>query len=151
MISGFTKKKKEVDDINICNIYDDVDSIYNVKTLETLLPNNAVIEYIDNSEEEGALIAMHSSKLPEKSYTHLEIHPSLILGIMGNQVVFPENNQLPRDLFACGQMKQAVSLYHSNYQVRIDKMGVVLNNGQIPLVKSRYLEKINTTFEDLVD
>lgn len=143
MISGFTKKKKEVDDINICNIYDDVDSIYNVKTLETLLPNNAVIEYIDNSEEEGALIAMHSSKLPEKSYTHLEIHPSLILGIMGNQVVFPENNQLPRDLFACGQMKQAVSLYHSNYQVRIDKMGVVLNNGQIPLVKSRYLEKIN--------
>ena len=62
---------------------------------------------------------------------------------MGNQVVFPENNQLPRDLFACGQMKQAVSLYHSNFQVRIDKMGVVLNNGQMPLVKSRYLEKIN--------
>ena len=73
----------------------------------------------------------------------MEIHPSLILGVMGNQVVFPENNQLPRDLFACGQMRQAVSLYHSNYQTRIDKMGVVLNNGQIPLVKSRYLKKIN--------
>ena len=40
---------------------------------------------------------------------------------MGNQIVFPENNQLPRDLFACGQMKQAVSLYHSNFPVRIDK------------------------------
>ena len=62
---------------------------------------------------------------------------------MGNQVVFPENNPYPRDTFACGQMKQAVSLYHSNFQTRIDKMGVVLNNGQIPLVKSRYLEKIN--------
>ena len=62
---------------------------------------------------------------------------------MGNQIVFPENNQLPRDLFSCGQSKQGVSLYHSNYQNRIDKMGVVLNNGQLPLVKSRYLNYIN--------
>ena len=62
---------------------------------------------------------------------------------MGNQIVFPENNQLPRDLFACGQAKQAVSLYNSNYLSRIDKMGVVLNYGQSPLVKSRYLKKIS--------
>ena len=62
---------------------------------------------------------------------------------MGNQVVYPENNQLPRDLFSCVKAKQAVSLYHSNYQNRIDKMGVVLNNGDIPLVKSRYMEHIN--------
>ena len=61
---------------------------------------------------------------------------------MGNQIVFPENNQLPRDLFSCGQSKQGVSLYNSNYQNRIDKMGVILNNGQIPLVKSRYLKHI---------
>jgi len=61
---------------------------------------------------------------------------------MGNQIVFPENNQLPRDLFSCGQSKQGVSLYNTNYQNRIDKMGVVLNNGQIPLVKSRYLKYI---------
>ena len=62
---------------------------------------------------------------------------------MGNQIVFPENNQLPRDLFSCGQSKQAISLYNSNYQNRIDKMGVVLNNGQIPLIKSRYMKYIN--------
>ena len=41
-------------------------------------------------------------------------------------------------------MRQAVSLYHSNFQTRIDKMGVVLNYGQIPLVKSRYLDKISS-------
>lgn len=102
----------------------------------------AVIDYLDTNEEEGALIAMDASELGKAPYTHLEIHPSLILGVMGNQVVFPENNQLPRDLFACGQMRQAVSLYHSNYLTRIDKMGVVLNYGNTPLVKSRYLEKI---------
>ena len=104
-----------------------------------------ILEYLDTSETECSFIATSRKKFPDKSkrYSHLEIHPSLMLGVMGNQIVFPENNQLPRDLFACGQMKQAVSLYHSNYQCRIDKMGVVLNNGQIPLVKSRYLEKIN--------
>ena len=62
---------------------------------------------------------------------------------MGNQIVFPENNQLPRNLFSCGQSKQAVSLYNSNFNNRIDKMGVVLNNGQKPLVISRYLKLIN--------
>ena len=103
----------------------------------------AAIEFLDTSEEESALIATEAGLLGSKPYTHLEIHPSFILGVMGNQVVFPENNQLPRDLFACGQMRQAVSLYHSNFQTRIDKMGVVLNNGQTPLLKSRYLEKIS--------
>ena len=103
----------------------------------------AVVEYLDTAEAEGALIAFDVEKLDSAPYTHLEVHPSLIFGVMGNQVVFPENNQLPRDLFACGQMRQAVSLYHSNYQTRIDKMGVVLNNGQTPLVKSRYLDKIS--------
>ena len=62
---------------------------------------------------------------------------------MGNQIVFPENNQLPRDLFSCGQSRQAVSLYHGNFQNRIDKMGVILNYGQTPLVKSRYLKYIH--------
>ena len=78
-----------------------------------------------------------------KQYTHVEIHPSLLMGVMGNQICFPENNPVARNVFGCGQAKQAASLYHSNYQVRIDKMGVVINNGEIPIVKSRYLDLIN--------
>ena len=72
----------------------------------------------------------------------MEIHPSLLLGVMGNQIVFPENNPLPRDLFSCGQSKQAVSIYHTNYQSRFDKTALILNYGQLPLVKSRYLKFI---------
>jgi len=78
-----------------------------------------------------------------KQYTHVEIHPSLLMGVMGNQICFPENNPVARNVFGCGQAKQAASLYHSNYQVRIDKMGVVINNGEVPIVKSRYLDLIN--------
>jgi hypothetical protein len=62
---------------------------------------------------------------------------------MGNSITYPEDNQLPRNVFSCGQSRQAVSVYHSNYQMRLDKMGVILNYGQTPLIKSRYLEYIN--------
>ena len=107
--------------------------------------NMSLLEYLDKSEEENMMIVAS----PEYNrgnlddYTHKEIHPSLLLGVMGNQIILPEHNQLPRDLFSCGQSKQAVSLYHSNYHNRIDKMGVVLNYGEIPIVKSRYLDYIN--------
>ena len=144
LITGFAKKKSDANfSIDAYKIYSTAEDLYSENT-ENLHNLRAVIDYMDTSEAEASLIAFNPEQLKEKKlYTHLEIHPSLMLGFMGNQVVFPENNQLPRDLFACGQAKQAVSLYHSNYQVRMDKMGVVLNNGQIPLVKSRYLKYIN--------
>ena len=62
---------------------------------------------------------------------------------MGNSIIYPESNQLPRNSFSCGQSRQAVSVYHSNSQMRMDKMGVTLNYGQTPLIKSRYLDYIN--------
>ena len=141
LVSGFGTKKDPNFNNKGCLIYK-LEELYDAPNIESLKPSQAIIDYIDTAEEEGSLIAFMEDDLSKKPYTNIEIHPSLILGVMGNQVVFPENNQLPRDLFACGQMRQAVSLYHSNYQTRIDKMGVVLNYGQTPLVKSRYLDKI---------
>jgi DNA-directed RNA polymerase II subunit RPB2 len=144
LITGFAEKKADANfSLDAYKIYASADELYQ-KEMDALRPLRAIIDYMDTSEAESSLIAFNPAQLKENTlYTHLEIHPSLMLGFMGNQVIFPENNQLPRDLFACGQAKQAVSLYHSNYQVRMDKMGVVLNNGQIPLIKSRYLKYIN--------
>ena len=140
LTGGFAEKKRERKDDSECLT---VGAMYNASSIDELRATQSVIEYLDTSEAETSLISMRQDTMSEKPYTHLEIHPALILGVMGNQVVFPENNPLSRDLFACGQMRQAVSLYHSNFQTRIDKMGVVLNNGQVPLVKSRFLKKIN--------
>ena len=141
--------------------------------VERLKLKKAIIEFLDQSETESALISIHLPSLNEAKsnkhgkhkhdkdkgrqqqqqqqqqqqhkirYTHYEIHPSLILGVMGNQICFVENNQFPRDAFGCGHAKQTASLYHSNFFSRIDKMSMVLNSGQVPLVKSRYLEYIN--------
>jgi len=112
-----------------------------------LSKNKAIVEYLDTAEEEKSYIAMKESDIRTntygKYYTHLEIESSLLFGVMGNQVIFPQNNQFPRNVFSCGQSKQAVSVYHTNYQMRMDKMGVVLNYGQTPLIKSKYIEYVN--------
>ena len=129
---GFNGNKKE----NNCEII-------TPKQVERLQQNSSIVEYIDTQEAEGIKLA-HSS-LDKENYvknkiTHFEIHPSLILSFMANQTIFPENNPCTRNTFACGQAKQGVSLYHSNYQIRLDKTAYVLNNGQLPLTKSRYLK-----------
>ena len=147
-VSGFHKKSVENFSIKNNIIYD-IDELYpNLKSLENIEKefekDKSVIEYVDTSEEEGLLVATKPDDLKKNNfYTHIEIDPSLILGVMGNFIIYPENNPLPRNSFSCGQSKQAVSVYHSNFQSRIDKMGVILNSGQIPLLKSKYLEYVN--------
>ncbi len=140
LISGFSTKKVDYHDKN--SFYEK-NVLYEGVSDENLIKNQAVIDYMDVSEESTALISVDEKDYSKNLCTHQEIHPSLILGVMGQQIIYPANNQLPRDLFSCGQSKQGVSLYATNYDVRIDKMGVILNYGQIPLVKSRYLEYIN--------
>ena len=141
LVTGFNEKK--INSNNLCNIYLDTKDLYGTLSLESLINNEGIIEYLDTSEEEGSLIAMDEENIEKLPYTNIEIHPSLIFGVMGNLIAYPENSQLPRDLFSCGQSKQAVSIYHSNFLNRIDKSGIILNNGQIPLIKSRYLKYIN--------
>ena len=103
-----------------------------------------IIDFIDSSESNDAYICLrHEDLKKEPRFTHVEIQHSLMLGIMGNQVIFPEHNPPARNLFSCGQTKQSVSLYHSNFQNRFDKMGVILNYGQNPIIKSRYSKIIN--------
>ena len=116
------------------------ENVLNIKKIEN---NMGILEFIDTQEAEGIVLAKHND-LPDtfvkKRITHKEIHSSLILGLMANQIIFPENNPYPRNAFSCGQGKQAVSLFHSNYRNRLDKTALLLNYGQIPLTKSRYYD-----------
>ena len=142
MVSGFGKKKEGYNYKN--EVIYQPGELYSERSEEYLYKNRSMIEYLDVSEEETSLIAMNTTVLKNnKYYTHIEIDPSTILGMMGNCIIFPETNPLPRNNFSGSQSRQAVSLYHTNYQNRIDKMGVVLNYGNVPLVKSRYLKYIN--------
>jgi DNA-directed RNA polymerase beta subunit len=142
IISGLKEKADENFNVKNNKLYDLIDLYPDIgkeqgHIMDTLQKNKSVVDYLDTSEEESALISTNPDDLKKsKYYTHMEIDPSLILGVMGNQIIYPENNPLPRDAFSCGQSKQAVSVYHSNYQMRIDKMGVILNYGQVPLINN---------------
>jgi DNA-directed RNA polymerase II subunit RPB2 len=152
LISGFNNKKDKLFNPNnnkiyeLYDLYEGIDSESNPAKLKRFLEEKAILDYIDTNESENAMIALSKEELSKESmrkYTHMEIHESLIFGMMANLINFPENNPASRNSFSCGQSKQAVSMYHTNYQMRMDKTAVVLVNGQIPLVKTRYLEHIN--------
>jgi len=153
LICGFNKKREEAafhpDNQRIYELfelYEGLNNETNPTKLERFLNKKAIIDYIDCSESENALIAVNPEEYEQhkaKNFTHLEIHESLIFGNMCNLIAFPENNPPTRNSFSCGQSKQAVSLYHTNYQMRMDKTAVVLNSGQTPLIKTRYLNYIN--------
>ena len=143
MISGFHAKS----DPNY-NPYSEKfytwEELYKLDTAQ-IKKSKALLEYVDSQETEGTLIALHNSETIIKSshHTHCEIHPSTTYGVMSNLINYLEHNPVTRNSFSCGQSKQACSLYSTNYQLRMDKSAVVLNNGQIPLVKSRYLQYVN--------
>ena len=62
--------------------------------------SKGVVEYIDVNEEETAMIAMNLEDLEERehkyssTYTHSEIHPSMILGVCASIIPFPDHNQV---------------------------------------------------------
>ncbi|KAL7000396.1 DNA-dependent RNA polymerase II [Sarracenia purpurea var. burkii] len=67
------------------------------------LVSKGFIEYIDTEEEETTMISMTINDLisarlnPDEAYsetyTHCEIHPSLILGVCASIIPFPDHNQ----------------------------------------------------------
>ena len=69
--------------------------------------HESVIEYIDPEEQNHSMIAMKSKnaylqELGMKiNYTHCEIHPSTIFGVLASCIPFPEHNQAPRNTYQC--------------------------------------------------
>ena len=109
--------------------------------------DDSVIEYIDAEEQNGSLIAtaprdLFNPDLNDFRYTHCEIHPSTIFGILASCIPFPEHNQSPRNCYQCAQAKQAMGVYVTNYQKRMDKTAYVQNYPSRPLVDTRIMNMI---------
>jgi len=100
---------------------------------------HGLIEYIDATETENFFIAMTPDRLTAE-HSHMEIHPSVVLGTMASNIPFPDHNQAPRNSYQSAMGKQAMGVYALNYRERLDTMSNLLWYSSTPLA-SPYMSR----------
>ena len=78
--------------------------------------NDTVIEYVDPEEQSFSMIATKPKDIITSTghiinkYTHCEIHPSTIFGVVASCIPYPDHNQSPRNTYQCLDVNETVLL-----------------------------------------
>ncbi len=107
------------------------------------LVKQGVIEYIDASEEEDALVALYEEEITSE-HTHLEIDNIDLFGVVTSLVPYGNHDQSSRLNRGSKTQKQALGIYAANYLSRLDTDVSILQYPQKPLVRSFVYDTLNT-------
>lgn len=112
------------------------------------LPQESVIDFIDSEESTNCLIAINKEALSTErrftnSYTHCEIHPGLMLGVLACVIPFSDHNQSPRNAYQSSMGKQAMGHYATNFLDKMDTHAYIMNQLETPIVKSHFGKYVN--------
>jgi len=106
------------------------------------LIKQGIIEYIDASEEDNALVALNKEDVTIDS-SHLEIDRIAFLGPITSLVSFGNHDQSSRLIRGSKTQKQGLGLYAANYLTRVDTDVSILHYPQQPIVRSFIYDALN--------
>lgn len=107
------------------------------------LISEGVIEYLDASEEESALVALFEEEVTPQ-HTHIEIDSIDLFGVVTSLVPYGNHDQSSRLNRGSKTQKQALGLYSANYLTRLDTDVSILQYPQKPIVRSFVYDTIQT-------
>mmetsp|Transcript_19096 Transcript_19096/g.26877 ORF Transcript_19096/g.26877 Transcript_19096/m.26877 type:complete len:1397 (+) Transcript_19096:48-4238(+) len=119
------------------------------------LLRQGVVEYIDVNEENNCLIAVTERDLEiarkeqrnkdgnRMAFTHLEIDPLTLLGVVAGLIPNPHHNQSPRNTYQSAMGKQAIGAISVNQYSRMDGLIYTMIYPMKPMVKTRTLDLIH--------
>ena len=98
------------------------------------------VEWFDKEEEEARniVVADIAHKLHSGKYTHIEMDPTSILGVLASLIPYSCMNQSPRNMYFTSMVKQSLALPCLAYRDRVDKDQFVTWYPQEPLSSTRF-------------
>jgi DNA-directed RNA polymerase II subunit RPB2 len=130
-----------------------------------------VIDWVDVETTESAMISMSFDELNEqrtkqltplklkdlhvsgdpinryeeiyKTYTHCELHPSMMLGSITSNIPYANHNYGNRNILFYSQSRHAMGIYATNYRYRTD-ISYLLYHPQVPVVVTKAAKWLHT-------